>query len=127
MAAMVSMSPTMASALSRQASASSDDSSMYELSFDYSTGEDGKVVRVSKKRQPSLPSTTSTPAIHYELPLDTDIPPSPVSVNAPSNNGAGLQVPRRSSLSKSESAPSPNEWEHNREWKRTISTPAAYS
>ena len=131
MATLVSTSPTVVTPISRQlSSASSDDSSLYELSFDYTKDEDGNIIRVSKpdkKRQSSLSSTPAPLAFQSESPVDLD--PSPlISASASSNNNGsgGFQIPRRSSLSRSESTPGPNEWDHNREFKRTISTPAAY-
>src|ERR1700753_3157844 len=99
MATLVSTSPPTASALSRHLSPhSSDDSSLYELSFDYTKDEDGNVVRVSKRRQPSISSGSPLPAIHYDYSPDSETPSSlPVNINGASSNIAGLQVPRRSS------------------------------
>ena len=114
----------------------SDESSVYELSFDYTKDEEGKWIRVSKRPPGASESTPSTPAISspltgagYEYDSKTVDGPGVVQ---------GLQVPRRSSLSRSESSPYPyphshagessmgTSWEPGtgREWKRTNTTPS---
>lgn len=130
MADTLSTSPTVHSSLSRQVSpAGSDDSSVCELSFDYLKDSDGQVHRVSKRRQGSLSIPTSPiPPITFHGDSPHSGPPSYDS-NAFVNGGVGTSgTPRRSSLSRSESAPGPTEWDQQliqqREWKRTVSTPA---
>jgi hypothetical protein len=139
MATIVSTSPPAASTITvtsprRPLSPSSDDWALPDLNYDYNTNEDGSISRVPKRKQPSLPEIKldvehdvygmDNPPLSYAL-STSNIPASSTSAGMNTGANAGLQVPRRGSLSRSESAPSAD-WEINREreFKRTTSTPA---